>query len=209
MNSHTWASGAGFAVGSIAAFIALSVLLPFQEFQGAPPVPPARPDETPQSAEHAVAPSRAPAVRPAHVAASFEVIENVSTSSDSGVKRRNELEQFVFPPMNFRWQGPAQSLAPAFRWEPDSAPAEGPADADLPQNYSSKLAIRISGSPGILRLHLNVVARLKDWLAELNPAELKQKAPIEVRIEAPRDREVVLSAPAIGHAPAHTFVVRL
>lgn len=156
-----------------------------------------------------------PSEKPAHpfpskvLHASFEVVETLSTHEEiNGAKKA-----FAFPPLRFQWQGRPEDLAPAFIWQSPTMGyhiganrvPEGPDGDAILSHYSPTLAIRMTGTVALLRMHENVIARLRTWVEDLG-SDLKDPAPL-IEVEPRGPNEVVLRMPAVGHHPALTLVV--
>ncbi|WP_157772485.1 hypothetical protein [Lacunisphaera limnophila] len=145
--------------------------------------------------------------------ASFEEIETVSAHTEIDEHDKQAAQKFAFPPLSFRWRGRPEDLAPAFIWQSPSlgyhlgdrkVPAGEEGDELLSQ-YSATLAIKMTGTDAVLRMHLNVITRLRAWVEEVRP-ELRDQA--LVIVVEPRGRnEVTLRMPAVGSRPARTIMV--
>lgn len=206
---------AGIALGTVIFLLALPWLGLTAMPPPAVPEPPA-PENSPAEKAQSRMSKATPPPKQTKVEASFQVVENVLASGSLTKAHREELDQFAFPPMNFQWAGGPEALAPAFLWEDgqgrlhygDQMLADMNNDGVVAENYSSKLAIRFKGTPGRLRLHFNVISRLRDWVGEVSEG-IKGAAPVDVRIEVPGFDRVILHVPAVGKVSARAFVVSL
>ena len=185
--------------------------------------PPEKPEAPPSQKENAkvqrASPKAEVAVPPRPqqkvLAASFEEVEKISaTKQELDAKEKEALQKFSYPPLSFSWSGRPQDLAPAFIWETpdgvfhlgDRPIAGGPGGDALLENYSGTLKILMPNN-GQLRMHFNVVSRIRAWAQEAQ-ADIKNQN-LKVIIASPRPNEVTLRMPAVGSKPARTLVVTI
>lgn len=185
--------------------------------------PPAVPEKKAVAAKSTAAPPAPPATTPAPkpptpppkvLNTSFEEVEKISAAKELNAMEKGALQKFAFPPLAFRWNGRPQELAPAFIWESsdgvfhlgDHPVAAGAGGDALLEDYSGALKILMPNN-GQLRMHFNVVSRIRAWAEEVQP-EIKDQQ-IKVLIDSPRPNEVTLRMPAVGSKPARTLVVTI
>ncbi len=184
--------------------------------------PPALPEQqstpapSPSGAPSDQATPRLPSVKARQektLTASFEEVEQVSAQAELKESEKSAVQKFAFPPLAFHWAGRPEDLAPAFIWE---SPNEGfhlgnkrvpdsPEGDALLEHYSASLAIRMPGTSAVLRMHYNVIARLRTWVEEIRPELKTQQLRISVECQTPN--EVTLRMPAVGAKPARTIIV--
>ena len=171
------------------------------------PAAPAAAGDTPQ------APPPVPPPKSKSLPASFEEIETVSAHTEINEEDKKAAQKFAFPPLGFRWSGRPEDLAPAFIWQSpshgyhlgDRQVPEGQEGDELLSHYSAALAVKMTGTDAVLRMHHNVIARLRAWVEEVQP-ELRNQTLI-INVEARGPNEVTLRMPAVGSRPARTIVV--